>query len=82
MIKLKDILQEETELKKSDVQKVMKLAKKIEKDITVLSKLYKSKIYDVSDDVLSSTYRDLEKARQAFIVKAMGGLEFIEDKAK
>ena len=82
MIKLKDILREETELKKSDVQKVMKLAKKIEKDITTLSKLYKSKIYDVNDDVLSGTYRDLEKARQVFTVKAMGGLEFIEDKAK
>ena len=72
-------LNEAKELKKSDVLKLVKMAKKIDKELNTLTKFYKSKIYNVNNNVVYKTWLSLDSARREYSIKAMSGIEYLED---
>jgi hypothetical protein len=72
-------LSEAKEIKKSDVTKLVKMAKKIDKELNTLTKFYKSKIYNVNNSVVYKTWLSLDNARREYSIKAMSGIEYLED---
>ena len=80
MIKLKDILNEQVEVSKSDVKKMEKLSDKIIKDSETLLKLFKQK-HKVStrDSVLYDTSKEWEQAIRTLKMKFGGWFGFVYD---
>ena len=80
MIKLKDILNEQVEVSKSDIKKMEKLSDKIIKDSETLLKMFRQK-HKVStrDDVLYSTSKDWEQAIRTLKMKFGGWFGFVYD---
>ena len=80
MIKLKDILNEQVEVSKSDVKKMEKLSDKIVKDSEALLKMFNQK-HKVStgDSVLYSTSKDWEQAIRTLKMKFGGWFGFVYD---
>jgi len=72
-------LNEAKEINKSDVTKLVKMAKKIDKDLNTLTKFYKKKIYNVNNNVVYKTWLSLDSARREYSIKAMSGIEFLQD---
>ena len=72
-------LNEAKEIKKSDVARFVKMAKKIDKDLNTLTKFYKKKIYNVNNNVVYKTWLSLDSARREYSIKAMSGIEYLED---
>ena len=72
-------LNEAKEIKKSDVAKLVKMAKKIDKELNTLTKFYKSKIFNSSNNVVYKTWLSLDNARREYSIKAMSGIEFLQD---
>ena len=80
MIKLKDILNEQVEVSKSDVKKMEKLSDKIVKDSEALLKLFNQK-HKVStrDSVLYDTSKEWEQAIRTLKMKFGGWFGFVYD---
>ena len=80
MIKLKDILNEQVEVSKSDIKKMEKLSDKIIKDSETLLKLFKQK-HKVStkDSVLYDTSKEWEQAIRTLKMKFGGWFGFVYD---
>ena len=80
MIKLKDILNEQVEVSKSDVKKMEKLSDKIIKDSETLLKIFKQK-HKVStrDSVLYDTSKEWEQAIRTLKMKFGGWFGFVYD---
>ena len=80
MIKLKDILNEQVEVSKSDVKKMEKLSNKIVKDSEALLKLFNQK-HKVStrDSVLYDTSKEWEQAIRTLKMKFGGWFGFVYD---
>ena len=80
MIKLKDILNEQVEVSKSDVKKMEKLSDKIVKDSEALLKMFNQK-HKVStgDSVLYNTSKDWEQAIRTLKMKFGGWFGFVYD---
>jgi len=79
MIKLKDILTEET-ASKSDVQKMEKMSNDIIKQMKKLNDLFKKKHkVTTSDSVLYNTLRDWEQLMRKVDVKYGGWFGFVKD---
>jgi hypothetical protein len=80
MIKLKDILNEQVEVSKSDVKKMEKLSDKIIKDSETLLKMFKQK-HKVStkDSVLYDTSKEWEQAIRTLKMKFGGWFGFVYD---
>ena len=81
MIKLKDILTEETiGVSKSDVKKMEKLSDKIIKDSEALLKLFRQKHkVSTSDSVLYNNSKDWEQAIRTLKMKFGGWFGFVYD---
>ena len=80
MIKLKDILNEQVEVSKSDVKKMEKLSDKIVKDSEALLKMFNQK-HKVStgDSVLYNTSKDWEQAIRTLKMKFGGWFGYVYD---
>ena len=72
-------LNEAKEIKKSDVAKLVKMAKKIDKELNTLTKFYKKKIFNSSNNIVYKTWLSLDSARREYSIKAMSGIEFLQD---
>ena len=80
MIKLKDILNEQVEVSKSDVKKMEKLSDKIIKDSETLLKLFNKKHkVSVRDTVLYDTSKEWEQAIRTLKMKFGGWFGFVYD---
>ena len=81
MIKLKDILTEETiGVSKSDVKKMEKLSDKIIKDSEALLKLFRQKHkVSTSDSVLYNNSKDWEQAIRTLKMKFGGWFGYVYD---
>ena len=81
MIKLKDILTEETiGVTKSDIKKMEKLSDKIIKDSETLLKMFRQKHkVSTSDSVLYNTGKDWEQAIRTLKMKFGGWFGFVYD---
>ena len=81
MIKLKDILTEETiGVTKSDIKKMEKLSDKIIKDSETLLKMFKQKHkVSTTDSVLYNTGKDWEQAIRTLKMKFGGWFGFVYD---
>ena len=80
MIRLKDILNEQVEVSKSDVKKMEKLSDKIIKDSEALLKLFRQK-HKVStrDSVLYNNSKDWEQAIRNLKMKFGGWFGYVYD---
>jgi hypothetical protein len=81
MIKLKDILTEETiGVTKSDIKKMEKLSDKIIKDSETLLKMFKQKHkVSTSDSVLYNNSKDWEQAIRTLKMKFGGWFGYVYD---